>query len=185
MKDIYDIPSEGLSLAAGLLVLSGAAASFFYVRSRCLLPVGQQLTHEMNAQNALLADAFSRYRTLLEQINADRGVIIQCLRDFNQESSFLKNNWGKSAIKTYHSMDAIVHSPVQNELSLMRAELDLLMNTYPKSNIDMSMTALEINEAYDALKLHHSKVETIAEHFLPNLRSVLNEAKFNTKNPSC
>lgn len=189
MNDIQDvIPREVLSLATGLVVVSSVVASFFYVRSRCFPSVEQQLLREANARNTLLADAFSKYRVLLEKINSDREVIIQHLRDFNQEVSFIKKNQDKqdqSVIKSYQSMATIAYSPVQNELALMRADLHVLMNTYPLSPIDISMTLVEINDAYDALKLHHSNVETIAENFLPNLQALLNESKLNTRNFSC
>lgn len=178
MNDIYGMPKEVFGLAAGLLVVSGAIASFFYVRSSYSLPVERQSTNGTDEHNVLLrAEAFSKYRTLLEEINSDRATLIQCLRDFNQESSFLKMSSEKTSIKTYHSMDNSVYCPAQNEVKSMRTELDLLMNTYPKSNFGTSVTPLEINGVYDELKSHHSQVVTIAESFIPSLRALLNEAK--------
>lgn len=173
---IFSAPVMVVTFLTRMLASSGLMEATFFDKPSS--------PHE---DSLILLASYKKYRKLLDKVNHDRGIIINEMRSFNNHVDYLRSEYLINESKTRemcffsHSGENIrLRGPaVDRRLFLMsvRSELDRLMNNYPFLNCSDSIKSIEVEEVFNKLEYHHSQVIDVADIYLKELTSLLNEAK--------
>lgn len=139
--------------------------------------------HKSNAMLNELNAAISRCKDETDNQNCEVKIITSALEEFNQEAWLLSKVQKEKFISTQGDVGSVTEqinvTETRNKAECTRLLEDLRMLTenYPKSTYRENPGIDSVEEYAEARRVHHTNILYIAEVLLPNLSSLMNEAR--------